>query len=60
VWTDLSAEMVDELFAGNLYLNFHTTAFPGGEIRGQIVPTPGAAGVLAGAALMGLRRRRHA
>lgn len=60
VWTDLSAEMVDELFAGNLYLNFHTTAFPGGEIRGQIVPTPGAAGVLAGAALMGLRRRRNA
>jgi hypothetical protein len=60
VWTDLSPEMVDELFAGNLYLNFHTTAFPAGEIRGRIVPTPGAVGILAGAALMGLRRRRHA
>jgi len=58
VWTDISAALVDELFAGNLYLNFHTTEFPGGEVRGQIVPTPGAAGILAGAALMGLRRRR--
>jgi hypothetical protein len=28
--------MVDELRAGNLYVNFHTTQFPGGEIRGQL------------------------
>ena len=28
------------LCAGNLYVNIHTTAFPKGEIRGQIVSTP--------------------
>jgi hypothetical protein len=61
-WTDLSTEHVDALFGGNLYANFHTDAFPGGEVRGQVllVPAPGAAGVVG---LMGLagaaRRRRH-
>jgi hypothetical protein len=31
------------LLAGNVYVNIHTTMFPGGEIRGQLVrrcPTP--------------------
>jgi hypothetical protein len=27
------------LFKGDLYANFHTEAFPGGEIRGQLAPT---------------------
>ena len=30
-----------ELREGNLYVNVHTTGFPGGEIRGQIPPPPG-------------------
>lgn len=60
MWTGLSTSQVDDLFAGNMYINFHTTEFAGGEVRGQIfvVPTPGSAGILAGAALLGLRRRR--
>lgn len=29
---------ITELFAGDLYVNIHTAAFPGGEVRGQIFP----------------------
>jgi hypothetical protein len=29
-------DLVDEMRAGNTYVNVHTSAFPGGEIRGQI------------------------
>jgi subtilisin family serine protease len=36
--TALTPADVQELLKGNLYTNFHTTANPGGEIRGQIVP----------------------
>jgi CHRD domain/PEP-CTERM motif len=40
--TTLDAQLTN-LLAGNTYINFHTTQFPGGEIRGQIevVPEPG-------------------
>ncbi|MEW6750419.1 MAG: CHRD domain-containing protein [Candidatus Latescibacterota bacterium] len=39
----LTAELVAQLRAGNLYVNIHTPDYPGGEIRGQILtggPTP--------------------
>ena len=60
VWTGLSTAQVDELFAGNMYANFHTDQFPGGEIRGQIgvVPAPAAVGLLGLAGLAAARRRR--
>jgi len=29
-------DLIEEIAAGNAYVNVHTTAFPGGEIRGQI------------------------
>lgn len=50
------------LFAGKAYLNLHTATFPGGEIRGFLVPEPGALALLA-AGVVGLgvfTRRRPA
>ncbi len=60
-----SAAQVADLLAGLWYLNLHTNAFPGGEIRGQVlarsVPEPSTLGLL-GAGLFGLGflRRRQA
>lgn len=47
-----------ELLAGLWYVNIHSTVFPGGEIRGQVVPTPGALALAGIAGLIGIRRRR--
>ena len=51
------------LLGGNVYINLHTAAYPGGEIRGQVeTPEPTtvtlmAAGLLAIASLRGRRNR---
>ena len=37
--TTLAAQLPD-ILAGLSYINFHTTQFPGGEIRGQILKVP--------------------
>lgn len=47
-----------DLFAGNLYLNIHTHDFPGGQIRGQVVPEPLTLALVAAGGLVLLRRRR--
>ncbi len=36
-WMNMTNQNVQDLFAENLYVNVHSTAFPGGEIRAQIV-----------------------
>jgi hypothetical protein len=56
----LSAQNAQHILDGNAYVNLHSDQFPGGEIRGQIVPEPtGLALMLVGTAAV-LRRRRGA
>ncbi|MDP4197238.1 MAG: CHRD domain-containing protein [Bacteroidota bacterium] len=46
VWTKADTQpfadsLLQALLKGNLYINVHTSANPGGEIRGQIIPSTG-------------------
>lgn len=53
----LTEALVQEVIAGNTYVNLHTDNFGGGEIRGQIfVPEPGTI-LLVGLGLFGLGAR---
>jgi hypothetical protein len=56
----ITPTQVSDLFNGLYYMNVHTSTFPGGEIRGQllIVPEPATAWLLGiGAASLLLKRR---
>ncbi|MBW2397186.1 MAG: CHRD domain-containing protein [Deltaproteobacteria bacterium] len=58
----LSAGQAADLLAGLWYLNLHTTAFAGGEIRGQVlsVPEPTTLALVGGGLfLLAVRRRRQ-
>lgn len=55
----ISAEQAGDLLAGLWYVNVHSSAFSGGEIRGQVVPEPGTLGLVGlGVTLLAARRRR--
>lgn len=36
-WSHMTTTDINDLLAGNLYVNVHSTGFPSGEIRGQLV-----------------------
>lgn len=56
------ADDIATFLASGVYINIHTTAFPSGEVRGQVapIPLPAAAALLAGGLglLWGAGRRR--
>lgn len=54
----LGAADFQGLLDGQTYINIHTVNNGPGEIRGQVVPTPGAAALLLTAGLASVRRRR--
>ncbi len=50
----LTPDLQTALLASDLYMNIHSSTFPGGEIRGQLIPTPTAVPEPASVALTGL------
>lgn len=54
----LTSRQLDDVLAGLTYINVHTEAHTGGEIRGQIVVPAPATAALLGLALTTARRRR--
>ena len=55
--TNITDAFETAVLAGNAYFNIHTSVFPGGEIRGQVVPEPTSLALLGLAGLTVLRRR---
>lgn len=51
---------IEQVLDGLWYINIHSEMHPGGEIRGQVVPVPGAMALLGISAIVGTRRRRRA
>ncbi|RIL01673.1 MAG: hypothetical protein DCC71_17295 [Proteobacteria bacterium] len=57
----ITEEQEQQLLAGLWYVNLHSEQFPAGEIRGQVVPEPATAIlVAAGVALLSRARKREA
>lgn len=52
------AALINFIQQGRAYFNIHSSFATGGEIRGFLVPTPGAAAIFGVAALGAMRRRR--
>ena len=56
--TTAEAALLAALQGRRAYFNIHTVQYTNGEIRGFMIPGPGAAGLLAAGTLFAMRRRR--
>jgi len=56
--TTITEAQKNDLLNGLWYVNIHSNLFPGGEIRGQVVPTPGAIVLLSAAGVLLVTPRR--
>lgn len=54
-----SQDLIGHALNGTLYINIHTESFPAGELRGQVVPTPGAIALLGLGSCLSVARRRR-
>ena len=55
----LNATQQSDLLNGLWYITIHSGLHPTGEIRGQVIPAPGAVGFLTGFGLLAMGRRRR-
>ena len=55
----ISAAQALDVQNGLWYVNIHSSVFPGGEIRGQVVPEPFTLSLLGLGSVMVIRRRRR-
>lgn len=54
----MTDQQMSDILAGLWYINIHTDLNPAGELRGQVVPAPGALAIAGLGGLMAARRRR--
>jgi CHRD domain/PEP-CTERM motif len=60
LFTGISVPIITGIEAGQAYINIHNTVFPGGEIRGDILPAPEPTSLaLMGLGILAIAARRY-
>ena len=57
-YDSMTDQQISDILGGLWYINIHTDLNPAGELRGQVVPAPGALALLGACGLVTTRRRR--
>jgi MYXO-CTERM domain-containing protein len=59
MYDQMTDQQISDILAGLWYINIHTDMNPAGELRGQVVPAPGALAIAGLGGLVAARRRRR-